>query len=124
MAKLPCNNKGFTLIEVLVALVILAVALTAVMKTSLQTTHNAQYLEDKTIAHWVGMYVVSEIRLRIIEQPKQGSMQMLGSHWFWLAKTQQTADTHTLRVDIKISKKKDSPALAGLTTYMQAQHHE
>ena len=54
------NNNGFTLIEVLVALVVLGVALAALVKTGSEHARNTGYLRERTLAHWVGQNLLAE----------------------------------------------------------------
>ena len=49
------TNDGFTLLEVLVALAILAISLAVLLKISAQNANNAAYLRDKTFAHWIAL---------------------------------------------------------------------
>ena len=49
------NAGGFTLVEVLVALSVIAIALAAVLKGASEGASSARYLRDKTLAHWVAM---------------------------------------------------------------------
>lgn len=69
MNQQALNNKGFTLVEVLVALVVLAVALSALIFSSQQATRGATHLVNKTIAHWVAMNIASEIHLGLTTPP-------------------------------------------------------
>ena len=46
--------KGFTLIEVLIALLILGISLSAMIKTVDDDSRNVAKLKDFTIAHWIG----------------------------------------------------------------------
>ncbi len=69
MVKSMQNNTGLTLIEVLVALVILSIALTAVIKVTAQNIKNAIYVQNKIIALWVGMNVINEVRGGILKLP-------------------------------------------------------
>lgn len=55
-----CRNKGFTLLEVLVAMTILAVALAALIKGGSDHSRNTLYLQERTLAHWAGQNVLAE----------------------------------------------------------------
>ena len=63
---------GFTLIEVLVALAILAVALGALVKATSEHTRNTFYLQERTLAHWVGQNVVARYEAGLLG-PGRGS---------------------------------------------------
>lgn len=58
------DERGFTLLEVLVALAILAIALGALIKAGSTNTANAVYLRDKTFAHWVALNTITEMQVR------------------------------------------------------------
>jgi general secretion pathway protein I len=47
------TSKGFTLIEVLIALAIFAVAVASLSGAMQNNVRNAGYLKDKTIANWI-----------------------------------------------------------------------
>ena len=57
---MPCRNKGFTLLEVLVAQTILAVALAALIKGGSDHSRNTLYLQERTLAHWAGQNLLAE----------------------------------------------------------------
>ena len=46
-------QRGFTLLEVLVALAIFATVAAAVLTASVRSLQNAARLEDKTLAGWI-----------------------------------------------------------------------
>jgi general secretion pathway protein I len=52
--------RGFTLIEVLAALVIVALGMLGVIQAVTQTARNGTYLREKTLAHWIAMNVITE----------------------------------------------------------------
>ena len=87
------KQAAFTLLEVLVALAILAVALSAAIQTSTINAENARYLRDKTLAHWVAVNVVTEMRVRR-EWPnigkKTGTAMMANREWFWVLQISET----------------------------------
>ena len=56
--------RGFTLIETMVALVIVALGMTAVYMQLSQYASNAVYLRDKTLASWLGSNVVTELSIQ------------------------------------------------------------
>lgn len=80
------NKAGFTLIEILIALTILSIALTALLKSTSQNIKDAYYLRQKVIANWVGREVVNEARLQLITLPTAPNTldlekEMLGETW-------------------------------------------
>lgn len=92
----PSNIVGFTLVETLIALAIIAVALTAAILT-LQTTSRHQHeLETKTMGHWVAGNILAQARLKLIQLPaypdyQQGQMKMFSQVWYWQGSVQVIA---------------------------------
>ena len=68
MRRSPTRAQGFTLVEVMVALVIVAVALPALVFTYLQQVDNAGYLRDKWLAGQVIENKWAEVRLLAAER--------------------------------------------------------
>ncbi|WP_188883546.1 type II secretion system minor pseudopilin GspI, partial [Alicyclobacillus cellulosilyticus] len=81
--------NGFTLIEVLLALAVLAIALTALLKATSQDVNYTQRIKERTISHWVAMQGVSAIQLGLITipagQPITEVTSMLNQNWYWRA---------------------------------------
>ncbi len=57
--------RGFTLVEVLVALVVVAMGLTALMLAVSGTASASGYLRDKAIAQWIALNRLTEVRLNL-----------------------------------------------------------
>lgn len=57
------NHQGMTLIEVLVAMLILAVTLVAALRTATTATTNQMVLTERLMAEWVGRNAIAERRL-------------------------------------------------------------
>ena len=55
--------RGFTLIEVLAALVIVALGMMGAIEAVTQSASSGSYLREKTLAHWVAMNILTERRL-------------------------------------------------------------
>ena len=105
------RTRGFTLIEVLIALAVLAVGLIAVLGTAGTSTRLGGQLRDDTLANWVGMNELATLRLAPA-LPELGSSEgdadMGGDpsnpeKWHWKATVSGTPDPDLLRVDIDVS---------------------
>lgn len=96
---------GFTLLEVLVALVVVAVALAALLKGVSGNAVNAAYLRDKSFAQWVAMNVVAERQLGMSEGKKseRGEAEMGGRRWRWSARLKDTFDEAIWRLEVEVS---------------------
>lgn len=72
-------EQGFTLLEVLVALVILALALGALVKTGADHARNTVYLQERTLAHWAGQNLLTEFQTgmrSVAEGGRRGEVSM------------------------------------------------
>lgn len=102
---------GFTLLEILVALAILAIALAAVLKTTTESISHAGYLRDKTFANWVAMNVITAMRLEK-ELPetgkREGTAEMANRQWAWEANILSTLDKDLRRVEVTVYTAPDS----------------
>lgn len=91
--------RGFTLVEVLAALVIVGLGMLGVISAVSQTARGDAYLRDKTFAHWVGMNRVTEMRLEP-QPPKLGSdsgdVEFANRKWRWSMEVTQT-DVESIR---------------------------
>ncbi len=57
--------RGFTLIEVMVALLVVAMGLAALMITVSSTARTSGYLREKTLAQWIALNRLTEVRLKL-----------------------------------------------------------
>jgi general secretion pathway protein I len=115
-------GRGFTLIEVLVALVIVAVALSAILASSGRTAVNAASLRDSTLAHWVAENQLAELRLAR-EWPdtgsRRGEAEMGGREWHWEMRINSTDDPDLRRVDVIVRSDRDAEgSLARLSGFI------
>lgn len=102
---------GFTLIEVLVALAILAIALGAIIKTMSSNAYNAIYLRDRTLAHWVAMNKVTELQISPTwpSPGKTDGHSLMGSReWFWVTEIATTPDADVETIKVSVSDKRDA----------------
>ena len=79
--------RGFTLLEVLVALVIVALGMSALLETLDQSARNVMALRDKTVAEWIAMNQIELARLSPTAPAAgttQGDVQNCGNgNWHW-----------------------------------------
>jgi general secretion pathway protein I len=117
------NLQGFALIEVLIALAILSIALTAVIKATSQNIRDTLYLQNKMIAHWVGLNAMNEARLGLIkvsgDSPTQDTT-LLGEKWSWHAYTEGTPNPRIKEIHVDVFHAPDQRKLASLTSYLYA----
>jgi general secretion pathway protein I len=107
------QNGGFTLIEVLLALAIIAIALTALLKATAQNVSNTQRLKEKSISHWIAMQGVAMVQLNLVQIPGNQEItkvtSMLGQRWYWRAKLSATPIKSMQQITISLSKNQAGP---------------
>ncbi|HHT0591591.1 TPA: type II secretion system minor pseudopilin GspI [Legionella anisa] len=107
------NESGFTLIEVLLALSIIAIALTALLKAISQNVETTRRIKEKTVSHWVAMQGVAMIQLNLLQinqsQETTQDTTMLNEHWYWRAKVSATPLKNIQKIVISVSSEKIGP---------------
>ncbi len=121
----PQSEKGLTLIEVLIALVILSIALTAVIKTTAQNINHTLYLQNRTIGTWIAEDVINNIRAGILKLPQEPDhlsqeTTALGQAWSFEAVLNETPNPHIKKIDVTVFTKIDNKQLAHLSSYLYA----
>ncbi|MBF0628733.1 MAG: type II secretion system minor pseudopilin GspI [Magnetococcales bacterium] len=96
---------GFTLLETVAALAVLALALAASLRVSSEHIRNAAYLRDRTLAHWVALNQATERRVRR-EWPDPGSFRgtesMAEREWYWTVLVSTTPEPQVRRLEILV----------------------
>lgn len=113
---------GFTLIEVLAALVIVALGMLGVIQAVSQTARNGTYLREKTLAHWIAMNVITERRL--LPSPPEvaetsDDVEFAGQRWRWTMNVTQTEVESLRRMDVSVrpADRPDGEALVTVTGF-------
>jgi len=89
LTTIKYSIKGFTLLEVLIALAILSIFVIPMVTTPVEISHNQGRLKEKTFAEFVALNKIAEIQLERNYPAlgtKKGSALMAGREWFWEAK--------------------------------------
>lgn len=99
------RSRGFTLLEVLVALIVVAVGLAAITRLGIQQARSAQILDDLTLAGWVASNAVEMARLDVNQLTvgrRQGQTTMGQDRWYWEMTVTQTDVDSILRMDVEV----------------------
>lgn len=113
---------GFTLIEVMLAVAIFAIAGVAILGTAQNNLESLSALEQKSVAGWVAANQLTAASLNQQWPPKnnvKGKVEMAGSTWFWQQKVVRTQDNDLRQVTIEVRKNEDDKqALTELVTFI------
>jgi general secretion pathway protein I len=120
--------RGFTLVEVMVALAVVAIALPALMISLYQQVDSTGYLRDKSLAHMVAANKLSEVRIlsdatqSLIKGKDSGVEQMADRQWYWWLDSQPTEVANFYRVEIAVadSEEQQEQPLYTLVAFMSA----
>ena len=116
------SQHGLTLLEVMVALLIFALAGTAVMKAASDHLNGVGQIEDITFATWVANNRLTQLKLQNKWPPKsneKGSQEMSDRVWYWQQNVIKTPDPDLLAVEIVVGLDRDyQGSITSVTTYM------
>lgn len=99
------SERGFTLLEVLVALVIVAMGMAAVIEAVNSSAGNVSYLRDKTFATWVALNQIATVRLAPqVPTPgkSNGDVDFAGRKWHWYQQVNNTQLPGMLKIDVSV----------------------
>ncbi|OOE38770.1 type II secretion system protein GspI [Salinivibrio kushneri] len=99
------SQQGMTLLEVLVAVAIFAVAALSVMKATGQHTRSLSRLEQKTLAAMVADNQLAEVVLsaKVPDKATQGTTEMAGQQWQWQLAPVATETGQLRAVDMSVA---------------------
>ena len=102
----PEIERGFTLIEVLVALAVIAIGLVAVLTVAARSGRVDFELQQRTFAAWVASNQMERMRLTPTWPSigtRDGKVTLAGRDWHWKAIVAKTADPDLRRVTISVA---------------------
>ena len=104
-------RRGFTLVEVLVALAVLAIALAAILRAMGQAIDATATLRERNIALWVAQNRLVEHQMRRdwpAADTKDGDAEIGGVKWYWREQVSATPEPRIRRIEITVRRIADS----------------
>ncbi len=116
-------EAGFTLIEILVALAIVAIALAAVVAETSHYVYSTSRLQDRTLAHWVAVNRIVEQQLSTVwpaTGATNGTVELGGREWAWTMRITDTPDDSIRRIDVEVRTDRSSERIeASAIAYLE-----
>ena len=122
MLKIFPGRRGFTLLEVMVALAIVSIALLAALRAANQGTSNAEELRSRLLAGWVAQNLLAEHRARGDWLPtglQRGNQRQAGKDFFWRTEVIDTPNPAFRRIDVRVfAAPEETRAIAHFTGFV------
>ena len=120
---MPCfkTRRGFTLIEVLVALAVISISLVAIAGEMISMLNAANTMQERTYASWIAHNKVTEMRLaNVIPEvsTSSGELQYANREWAWRAVVSETGVENLFRVDVTVSYPGGDPLSRAVTGFI------
>ena len=100
------REDGFTLVEVMVALSIVALSLLAIAASMNQMIDAANTMRERTYASWIAQNKITELRLANEQaevSTSDGEIDYANTTWAWTADVSETGIEGFFRVDVSVS---------------------
>jgi general secretion pathway protein I len=116
------TKRGFTLIEVMVALTVLAVAFAAGYRALGQSTNNAELLKRRTLAQWVAQNQLAQMQVsRSTVVAGTGEARQADVDFVWRTTLTATPNATFRKAEIVVAElAQPDYQLARLTAYLSA----
>lgn len=127
------RQRGFTLIEVMLALVIVATAVPALLLTLDQQIDGTVHIRDRSLAQIIAANRLAELRLAQradsvegLRGELRGSEEMLDRTWYWRMVTTATEVPGFSRVELQVrtTENENRPSLHTLVAYIASAAQE
>lgn len=100
------TGRGFTLIEVIIALFVVALGIGALLAALVSSADSLGRLRDKSLAEWIALNRISEVRLggrKPTAGITTGSIEYGGRPWSWQQTISDPGLAGMLRIDVQVA---------------------
>lgn len=116
------KTSAFTLLEVMIALVVISVTMGAIITSAGNSASIAARLKQKTVANWVAQNQIALYRAKktwasSASSNTSGAVTMLDVEWHWQMKVRQTDNPLIRRIDVDVYLNEDD-IIASATGYI------
>ena len=97
--------SAFTLLEVMVALLVVAITMGAIVDSGGSSARNTSHLKQKTIASWIAQNQISLYRAKKTwgsASGTSGDVAMANTEWHWELTVTATDDPLLRRIDVDV----------------------
>jgi len=115
------RSAGFTLLEVMIALVIVGLSLLAMAGKMGSMLNAANTMRNYTYASWIAHNKIAEMRLANVVpdvSSSSGEVRYAGVDWAWRAVVSETGVENLYRVDVSISFPGADPIMRPVTGFI------
>lgn len=115
------TSAGFTLLEVMIALVIVGLTLLAMAGKMGSMLNAANTMRNYTYASWIAHNKITEMRLANVVpevSSSSGEVRYAGVDWAWRAVVSETGVENLYRVDVSISFPGEDPIMRPVTGFI------
>lgn len=119
----PDPTRGFTLVEVLVALGIISIAALALLKVQDVSASVSGQVRERLLAEIVAENVLVEatsLPANAVLENADGTETLAGQVWHWRRTTTGTSDRDIRRIDVTVSLGEGAAAVTSLTAFKGA----
>lgn len=104
------QEKGFTLVEVLIALLIVSIAFSAILFAVNQNVRNQIHLEEKIAAAWVAEDIITRAQIGLLTA-NNGVQNCLNKDWRWQLRTKSTQNASVQEIEVTIQDVRNNTVL-------------